>query len=98
MWALAVYDLRVPYGEVGALNMRTFDALLRRKRTADNRAQYNAGLVAAMVHNMLRDPKSDAVRPSDFVPDWKEKDEVSLSGMTPEEQKAALTALFSKRR
>ena len=56
---------------MGGLTLKEYDLLLKRKIQQDNRILYNAGVVAAAVINMARDPeKSEPISPVDFVPDW----------------------------
>jgi hypothetical protein len=95
---MARYDFRLPDSEIGRLNLKEFDALLKRKKAADNMARLNAGVVAAAIYNTAPygDPKRKVVSPLDFVPDWKPK-ERDLTELSPEEQKAFWMNTFFKK-
>jgi hypothetical protein len=80
-----------------------FDALLKRKKAADNKERFNAAIVAAAVCNTapFGDPNRKPVSPLDFVPDWKDANaetaagkETDLTKMSPEEQKNYILAVF----
>lgn len=79
-----------------------YDHLVKRKRANDNRERLNAGIIAAAIINMARDPdKSEPVSGLDFVPDWKHMAEAQRAGdltkMTPEQQQAHMLSMFGKR-
>jgi hypothetical protein len=74
--------------------MAQFEALLDRKTEERNRAQLNAGIVAAAMYNAnpFREKGSAAANPLDFVPDYREKSK--QVGQTLEEQIAILTKVM----
>ncbi len=84
--------------EIGQLTLLEFDTLLKRKKAADNRVRFNAGIVAAAVLNTAAfgDPNRKPASPIDFVPDWKPK-EKDLTEMSPQEQKYYIMNQFFKR-
>jgi hypothetical protein len=102
LWAVCRYDLRLSERETGSLNLKEYDALLRRKQTEMNHERLNAGIVAAAVYNAAPSTNENrkAVSPLDFVPQWKaevESEEHDLTKMTPEEQRDYLFNLFGMR-
>lgn len=102
LWAICRYDLRLSERETGRLNLKEYDALLRRRTTEMNHTRLNAGIIAAAVYNAApsTDEKRKTVSPLDFVPQWKaevESQEHDLTKMSPEEQRDYLFNLFGKR-
>lgn len=65
---------------------------------ADNRAQFNAGIVAAAVYNCapFGDEKRQAVNPVEFVPAWNSRKNKSndMTDWAPEEQREYLLKVF----
>jgi hypothetical protein len=98
VWSVARYDLGLPEDEVGRLTLAEYDALIKRKEAEDNRAQLNAGIVAAAVYNtMAGGIDGKAVMPHDFVPALKQAESVwDMRELTPEEQKAYIFRMFGK--
>lgn len=88
-------DLGLTDEQFGDLSYAQFDALIDRKLEIDRRSYLCAGIVAAAVVNMQRDPDSPAVSPLDFIPGEKKKTE--LLEMDPNEQAAHVMSQFSKR-
>ena len=91
--------------DIGGLNLLEYDALIQRKKAADNRERMNAGIVAAAILNSAAfgDPDRKPVSPLDFVPDYQNiergrADEMDLTTLTPLQQKAYLENMFSKRK
>lgn len=95
-----MFDCGLDVDMVGRCNPKEIDALLKRKKQADNRVQFNFGIVAASVYNAapFGDSKREAVSPLEFVPDWnkKKKKETDMTKMTPEQQKDYLFSVFGK--
>lgn len=96
---MARFDLGLTDDEIGRLNLKEYDALCKRAKTADNKARLNAGLIAAAVQNSaMGDPDRKAINPLEYVPDWKyliDKDG-DLTKMTPEQQRDYLLNTFTK--
>ena len=92
LWAVARYDLGLSDREFGELTSVEFEALLDRRTEERNRAQLNAGIVAAAICNAFRGQDSKPVSPIDFVPDYKEK--AQRPQQTLEEQIAILTKIM----
>lgn len=93
----------VSENEVGSLNLLEYDALVKRKQAADNRERLNAGIIAAAVCNTAAfgDPDRKPVSALDFVPEWKDLAEASatdLRNMSPNQQRAFLSNMFSKKK
>lgn len=72
-----------------SLTQAELDALMERKREADRREDYRAALNAYVTYNMLRGPKSKAMKIEDFMPQDRKR---SRSAQTPEETKAVMDA------
>ena len=75
--------------------MAQFDALLERRVEEQNRAQFNAGLVAAAIFNGsgFREKGSAPVDPIDFVPDYVKR-RLASRPQTVEQQIAILTSIL----
>lgn len=70
---------------------------MKRKVQNENRLLYNAGVVAAAIYNVNRDPeKSEPVSPIDFVPDWC-KDKKKAEDIPGEVQLAAVLSVLGNR-
>lgn len=80
---------------MGRLNLKEFDALVKRKEAANNRARYNAGLITAAVLNTAwaGDPNRTPANPLDFVPGLK-PEVVTLDQLTAEQQRDHFMAVF----
>jgi hypothetical protein len=76
--------------------MAQFDALLERRIEEQNRAQFNAGLVAAAIVNAapFREKGSEPVDPIDFVPDYARRRREATKPQTVEQQIAILTSIL----
>jgi len=63
--------------EFRKLNLKQFDALLKRKyenkKNEKKKADYRAGIVAATIANVFRDKKQKPFKPDDFMPKEKKK-------------------------
>jgi hypothetical protein len=101
IWATCRYDLQLSDREIGKLNLKEYDALLKRLHFRDNLSRLNAGIIASAVYNAAPgDGKRKALSPLEFVPDWKDKiesQERDMTKMTPEEQRDHLFSIFGKK-
>ncbi len=102
LWAICRYDLHLSEWDTGGLNLKEYDALLRRKQMEMNHERLNAGIIAAAVYNAapFQGEERKTVSPLEFVPQWKqesESQEHDLTKMSPEEQRDYLFNLFGKR-
>jgi len=60
----------MPAAEIGRLNFKKYDALLKRKRAADDLLRLNAGFIYAAIYNTaMGDPKRQPVQPTDILPE-----------------------------
>ena len=88
---------------MGTLNLLEYDELCKRKRAEDNKARFNAGIVAAAILNSapFGNPDRQPASPLDFVPDWKAKAEEAaafdLRNLSPEDQRQHFMSIFGKR-
>jgi hypothetical protein len=90
--------LGLPEEEIGLLNFLEFDALLKRKRMADDKARLNAGYIYAAIYNTAQgDPNRRAVQPADIVPSMAEDQNPDMSKMTAQQQKYHLFNVFMGR-
>lgn len=78
--------------------MLEFDALLKRKEIAEQKARLNAGYIWAATLNAapFGDPNRRPAQPTDIVPGMRssDADEADLTQMTAEEQKRYLMNVF----
>jgi hypothetical protein len=84
------------------LTSAQFELLLDRKREADRKSFYQAGVVASAVVNwsMCRGENFKPVNPWDFVPGGNPNAEaavVDLTTLSPEDQARHIKGLFSKK-
>jgi hypothetical protein len=88
--------LGLPEEEIGHLNFKEYDVLLKRKQMADDRQRLNAGFIWAAIHNTAYgDPDREAKQPTDIVPSMnKEEPLPDLTKMTPEQQKYYIFRTF----
>jgi hypothetical protein len=73
-----------------------FDALLERRIEEQNRAQLNAGIVAAAIvnSNPYREKGARVIDPIEWVPDYKRRKKEAQREQTVEEQIAVLSAVL----
>jgi hypothetical protein len=89
----------LPDDEIGTLNIREYEALIKRKEAADNRMRLNFGIVASIVANSapFGDPNRTPLQPDDFLPESARAAAIDLTKMEPVEQLNYFMNLFSKR-
>jgi len=80
LYALGVYTLRLPVKDFWHLTLAQFDALIKRYNHDQEREDYRAGLICAVIANAHRDPKKrrKAFKPKDFMPKKQNKKGLSL--------------------
>lgn len=101
---MARFDLGLTDGEFGLLTPLLFDALLKRKRSAEVQAWLRTGTVAAMVANFSMGAPEKALKPRDFLPPFLEEglqdaapaSEFDMRELSPEEQRDYLLRVFGK--
>ena len=89
-------DLRLSDEEFGKLTFNEFELLSDRLTEKKKHGYVCAGIVAATVANVKRDPKSrpEPYSPLDFVPGYKPP-EPELRPLTPEAQVEAFQSFFN---
>lgn len=67
MWAVARYDLRLSEDEFWALSLREWTALVERRDSELERAEWGTATLTAMVVNMFRKENSKPFEPAHFL-------------------------------
>lgn len=81
--------------EFGRSSYAQIEALVDRYKEDQRRQFLQTGIIASAIINMLRAPDSKPVKATDFVPDLRDKKD--LSAMSPEEQREHWMSMFSNR-